>query len=56
MRTDNAYFLTGTDEHGAKMEKVAKDNGKEIMEYLDGVTMTHQEFFEKLIEKLKIYF
>ena len=31
----DAYILTGTDEHGQKIENVAKKNNEEPIEYLD---------------------
>ena len=30
-------YLTGTDEHGEKIQKVAHENGKKEIEYLDGI-------------------
>lgn len=33
----NVRFLTGTDEHGQKIEKVAQENGVTPQEYVDGV-------------------
>lgn len=34
---DNVYFLTGTDEHGQKIEDCAKDSGVTPKEYVDGI-------------------
>ncbi len=33
----DAYFLTGTDEHGQKIERKALENGKTPKEYVDGI-------------------
>ncbi len=33
----DVMFLTGTDEHGQKIERVAKAAGKEPIEYVDGI-------------------
>ena len=33
----DVYFLTGTDEHGQKIEEIAKDAGVSPKEYVDGV-------------------
>lgn len=42
------YFLTGTDEHGAKVMKVAHDQGKEIKEYLDEIVSDTKELWSML--------
>ncbi len=44
------FFLTGTDEHGQKVEEAAKKLGKQPKEFADGVV----EHFRKLWEKLNI--
>ncbi len=33
----DVYFLTGTDEHGIKIEEIAKENNVSPKEYVDGV-------------------
>ncbi len=38
MRGDDVFFLTGTDEHGAKIEKAAVENGKEPKVFADEVS------------------
>ena len=35
LRGKDAYLLTGTDEHGQKIQQVAQKNGKEPKEYVD---------------------
>ncbi|MEG2719733.1 MAG: methionine--tRNA ligase [Oscillospiraceae bacterium] len=38
MQGYDVFFLTGTDEHGQKIEEYAKDAGKTPKEYVDGVS------------------
>ncbi len=47
---DDVFFLTGTDEHGSKIQKKAADAGKNPKEYVDETVV----FFKKLCEKLEI--
>lgn len=42
------FFLTGTDEHGAKIEKKAKEEGKDPQEFVDGFAQIFQELWQKL--------
>ena len=35
LKGEDSYFLTGVDEHGQKVETVAKENGMEPQEYVD---------------------
>lgn len=44
----DVYFLTGTDEHGAKVAKVASDQGKEVKEYLDEIIAETKDLWQKL--------
>ncbi|MFA5358207.1 MAG: methionine--tRNA ligase [Patescibacteria group bacterium] len=37
------FFLTGTDEHGANIEKKAKENNKKVQEYVDSVSGQDKE-------------
>ncbi|MDD2627482.1 MAG: methionine--tRNA ligase, partial [Clostridia bacterium] len=37
MQGYDVYFMTGTDEHGQKIQELAKGSGKEPQEYVDGV-------------------
>lgn len=46
----DAYMLTGTDEHGQKIEKVAAEHGQSPLEYVDGVV----ERIKKLWELMNI--
>ena len=50
MRHFDVFFLTGTDEHGLKIEKNAKKEGKTPLEYVDGIV----EVFKHLWEAMKI--
>lgn len=44
----DVMFLTGTDEHGEKIEKAAKKVGKEPKEYLDGMIADIKELWSKM--------
>ena len=50
MRHFECYFLTGTDEHGLKIEKNAQKAGVTPQEYVDNIT----NVFTKLWEAMKI--
>ena len=45
---DNVFFLTGTDEHGQKIERTAQDGGEEPRELADRVVMRFQKLWELL--------
>ncbi len=47
---DKVFFLTGTDEHGGKIEKAARDKGKTPRELVD----ENSEKYKKVWEKLNI--
>lgn len=42
------FFLTGTDEHGAKIQKKAQEEGKDPQEFVDGFAEIFQELWQKL--------
>lgn len=44
----NVKFLTGTDEHGQKIERVAKAAGKTPIDYVDGIVKTIRELWDLL--------
>ena len=44
----DVMFLTGTDEHGQKIEKCAKNEGKTPIEYVDGIVATIKELWKLL--------
>lgn len=45
----DVMFLTGTDEHGQKIEKIAEEKGVEPKEYVDGIVANIKELW-KLME------
>jgi methionyl-tRNA synthetase len=45
---NNVFFLTGTDEHGQKVEKAAKDTGLQPIELADKVVSRFKDLWEKL--------
>ncbi|HXV28187.1 MAG TPA: methionine--tRNA ligase [bacterium] len=45
---DSVFFLTGTDEHGTKIEKAAKENGKGPKAYADEMVPVFKELWEIL--------
>lgn len=47
---EDVFFLTGTDEHGSKIQKKAEEAGKKPEQYVDGMVV----FFKRLCEKLSI--
>lgn len=44
----DVFFLTGTDEHGQKIEKVAKEKGKTEKEYLDEMVLDSKNLWAEL--------
>ena len=42
------FFLTGTDEHGAKIEKKAKEEGRDPQEFVDGYAAIFQDLWKQL--------
>jgi methionyl-tRNA synthetase len=47
-RGDDVYFLTGTDEHGAKVAEAAAARGKEPQEFVDEIVGHFKEAWQKL--------
>ncbi|MBQ4092578.1 MAG: methionine--tRNA ligase [Firmicutes bacterium] len=47
MRGYDAYFLTGSDEHGQKIERAAAKAGMEPIKYVDGIIASFQELWKK---------
>ncbi len=45
---DEVYFLTGTDEHGSKIDRSAKAAGKPAQEFVDGIAAKVGELAERL--------
>lgn len=48
LRGDDVFFLTGSDEHGQKIERAAEANGVKPIEYVDGIVSLFQQLWEKL--------
>ncbi|MDI3542460.1 MAG: methionyl-tRNA synthetase [Candidatus Atribacteria bacterium] len=48
LRGDRVLFSTGTDEHGQKIEKAAKDQGISPQELVDKVVVRFQDLWEKM--------
>ena len=44
----DVYFLTGTDEHGQKIQEKAKSEGKTPIEYLDGIVSEIKSLWKEL--------
>ncbi len=44
----NVFYLTGTDEHGEKIEKKAKENNQSPKEYVDGIVKDIKVLWDKL--------
>ena len=42
----DTYFLTGTDEHGQKIEEAAKARGKSTQEYADEISATFRNLWD----------
>src|SRR5690625_1915438 len=48
LRGYDVRYLTGTDEHGQKIQQAAEEQGKEPQEYLDDIVDTIQALWKKL--------
>lgn len=48
LRGYDVFFMTGTDEHGQKVQNKAKDAGKEPKEYVDGIVDDVKELWKTL--------
>ncbi len=49
MQGYDVFYLTGTDEHGQKIERVAKENGMETKDYVDKIVANIRVLWEKLL-------
>lgn len=49
MRGYDVFFLTGSDEHGQKIERKAKAAGITPIEYVDGIVANFKKLWEKLL-------
>lgn len=45
---DDVFFLTGTDEHGEKIQKAADAAGKTPQEFVDGLAVVYKDAWKKL--------
>ncbi|MFA5552777.1 MAG: class I tRNA ligase family protein, partial [Trueperaceae bacterium] len=48
LKGDDTFFLTGTDEHGEKVQQAAEANGKSPQEYVDEVSGKFQATWDRL--------
>ena len=48
MRGFDVKFLTGTDEHGQKIERIAKDKGVSPKEYVDSIVLWVKKLWKTL--------
>ena len=48
LKGEDAYMLTGTDEHGQKIEEKAKENGKTPKKYVDEMAAQAKELWAKM--------
>ena len=46
MKGEDVFFLTGTDEHGQKIEEAAKKRGKTPKEYADSISKNFKELWD----------
>ena len=42
------FFLTGSDEHGQKIQRIAKEKGVSPQEYVDEIVATFKQLWERL--------
>ena len=47
LRGDDVFFLTGTDEHGQKIEEAAKSRGKSPKEYADEISAKFRALWDE---------
>lgn len=48
LRGDDVFFLTGSDEHGQKIQRAAEAKGVQPIEYVDEIVALFQQLWEKL--------
>lgn len=49
MQGYDVFYLTGTDEHGQKIERVAREKGLEPIVYVDGIVKNIRELWQALL-------
>ncbi|MBU0632131.1 methionine--tRNA ligase [bacterium] len=47
LKGDDVFFLTGTDEHGQKIEESAKKNGKSSQDFADEISATFKNLWDE---------
>jgi methionyl-tRNA synthetase len=48
LKGDDVFFLTGSDEHGQKIQRAAEAKGMTPIEYVDGIVSLFQQLWKKL--------
>ena len=48
LRGYDVWYLTGTDEHGQKIERKAQEKGQTPQQFVDGIVATIKELWKKL--------
>ena len=48
LKGDEVFFLTGTDEHGAKVAQAAEEEGKQPQEFVDEIAELYKKAWENL--------
>jgi methionyl-tRNA synthetase len=48
LQGQDAFFLTGTDEHGQNIERIAREKGVPEQEYCDAIAARFQQLWERL--------
>ncbi|HEY8393723.1 MAG TPA: methionine--tRNA ligase [Thermaerobacter sp.] len=48
LRGDDTWLLTGTDEHGQKIERAARKAGKEPLQYIEPIVAATRELWQRL--------
>ncbi len=49
MQGYKVFYLTGTDEHGQKIERIAHEKGMEPQEYIDGIVANIKDLWQKML-------
>jgi methionyl-tRNA synthetase len=49
MQGFDVFYLTGTDEHGQKIEKVALEKGMKPQDYVDGIVVGIKKLWETML-------
>ena len=49
MQGYDVFYLTGTDEHGQKIERAAREKGMESIKYVDGIVANIRKLWDKLL-------